>query len=225
MLKKKISLTIGNGKTMKKKSNFKNQKFRTIELVLWTITDSYDTWDIISLLEDFCFVNGYRYYYLNHDKDVDDNGEPKKEHIHFIIYTTRDKECTTKQLFSYLNWFDEDGNIPSFAQFRIKNNIRESVKYLTHSSNNSTNKYHYDWMAIQTNDTPYVERVFSEDMESASILLIIRYIDDREDFVKVREVVQMVLDKDIWSVYRRNASIVKSLLDEHNFKLMKKDID
>lgn len=194
----------------------KNKKFRTIELMLYVDTTSYDYVSLIDSLERVAKDNGYRYYYIYHDKDTGGNGSILKTHIHFLLYTGRDKELTLKKLCSLLN-------VPLISipfDYRIKNNIRESVKYLCHNTINSSSKFQYDYHDIITNDIDYVLRVYSEDIETSSIINIIDYIDRRDDYIKIRELVDYILNNNLWSQYRRNASIIKDIVNEHNFKLI-----
>lgn len=102
-------------------------------------------------LEDFSiFCSGFMgdYYYIIHDKDVDENGEPLPRHLHFVFKLGN---TTRKRLSTWLNLIADTLGLDTCNGIEIKptTSFVGSVQYLTHQ--NHPNKHQYSKDLIQTN--------------------------------------------------------------------------
>ena len=77
-----------------------------------------------------------KYAFILHDKDVDENGELKKPHIHLMLYFGG--PFNTDNLLSWFSHIEVKGNHIE----KIKSNWVSALEYLTHK--NDTDKFQYD---------------------------------------------------------------------------------
>lgn len=182
---------------MKKEKNIG----RLFEIILYN-EDGPEFFDKLCKLENLCVDNNYSYYYITHDKDKD-----TKVHTHYLIYTNG--STTT------LDHISKECDIPQ-NKIEKKNLLTSSIKYLTHESTNSVDKATYDWKDISTNDLTRLEKIFSNMDENTYMREFKSYIDNRRSIIYISEFVEYVLERNLWSYYRRSASIIKLLIDEHN---------
>lgn len=92
------------------------------------------------------------YAYINHNKDVYDDGSPKEPHIHLLIYSKEGVRLTS--LFKY---FTENTRI------EIPVNTFSAFQYLTHE--NHPEKYQYRPDEVVKHSTPRFYSVASENAE------------------------------------------------------------
>lgn len=176
---------------------------RNVELILYSIEEVYDALQICQELK--C-----DYAYIYHDKDLlDDLSEFKKAHYHFQVYAKNQKEIT--------KWC-EIFNINSARVQKIQNKVK-AVRYLIHADNNE--KFQYDIVNIN-NSFPilqYFDKMIND--ESNEIDIIFSYIFAMKRYISVKEIIDYVLENNIWSTFRRNYSIIKDMLIEHNLVFTK----
>lgn len=177
-------------------------KTRNVELILYDIEHVYRCLSI-------CKKNNYDYSYIYHDKDIkiNDNGEIdgfKKGHYHFQVYNEHQKELDT--------WGEIFGIKSVYIQKIL--NKKSAIRYLIHADNND--KFQYDVTSIVSNFEiiKYFDKLISD--ENCEIDLIFTYIEYHKRKIGVKEIIDYVLDNNIWSTFRRNYSIIKDLLYEHN---------
>lgn len=170
--------------------------YRNIELILY---DRDEIARIISICNDYNFNFAYAF----HDKDIkDDNSGLKKAHYHFDIFYKDQKSLSS---------WSKILNIPK-NMIEIIDDKKRKIRYLIHIDNK--NKYQYDYEIIQSNFDirPYF---IDKSSESDDILLIISFIDNNS-YIKYRDLFNFILSKGLWSTFRRNYTIIKDLLFEHN---------
>lgn len=104
--------------------------------------------DEINAFSNFaCGIIG-DYYYIIHDKDINENGEAIPRHLHFVF------ECPKtyrKRLSTWLNLVADTLGLPNAIGIEIKptTSFVGSVQYLTHQ--NHPDKHQYDKSFIMTN--------------------------------------------------------------------------
>ena len=172
---------------------------RLFEVILYQ-DNLPDYFDKLLKLENFCIDNSYSYWYIVHDKE-------KKVHTHFLIYTNG--STTT------LDHIAKDNGVEKNL-IEKKNYLTSSIKYLTHESSNSKDKPLYNWEDIITNDSDRLRKIYENLDENSYIREFKNYIDSRNSIIYYNEFVSYVLENNLWSYYRRSASIIKLLIDEHN---------
>lgn len=173
-------------------------KTRNVELILYDIEEVY-------IAISICNDHNFEYAYIRHDKDLQDNLEDfKKTHFHFQIYNEFQKELTT-----WANIF----NI-NLARVQKISNKKSAIRYLIHADNNE--KFQYDLTDITSNFEilKYFDKMISD--ENCELELIFAYIEYHKRVIGYKELIDYVLDNNIWGNFRRNYSIIKDLLSEHN---------
>lgn len=173
-------------------------KFRNIEMILYDMEEVYKCISV-------CNQYGFQYAFAYHDKDLkEDLTDFKKAHYHFQVYYDNQKELTT--------W----GKLFDIELNRVQkiNNKASAIRYLIHADNNE--KAQYDIINIQSNFEiiKYFDKLISN--ESNEIDLILCYIEYHKRKIGNKELIDYVLDNNIWGTFRRNYSIIKDLLSEHN---------
>lgn len=137
-----------------------NSQRREFAIVISDITRcDYTFNDFVRWLNN----SGFRYYYIVHDKDVNDNGEPTLVHIHLVL--TGLKRWRVKQLLNDLAdslWT----NVENIQIDEVKN-LTASVQYLIHK--NDTSKYQYDASSIKTNDLVNLTPMLLETIQTCSV--------------------------------------------------------
>ena len=170
---------------------------RNYEIIIYTI-------EKVQEFVNTCIVNGFDYAYIYHDKDMkEDLSDFKKPHYHFQIFMLHQKSLSRmSKLFNIAE---------NYIQYIDKK--KEAIRYLTHADNND--KHNYDIFEIKSNMelTSYFSNLVSN--ETIEMEIIFDYID-RNVNIKLIDVYKYVLDNNIWSTYRRNYSIIKDLIYEHN---------
>lgn len=171
-----------------------NKKHYSYEFILYSK-------EVLDEVLKICIENSYLYSYILHNKD--DN----KEHYHFLIFFSNQR---------YINSVSKEFDIP-LNLIDVVQNKKYAIQYLVHY--NEDNKYHYQINEIYSNFDiiPYFT---DKEAESDSIILIIEYIDSSK-YVYYRDLMGFVVENNLWSVYRRNYSILKDLLYEHNLMFTK----
>lgn len=101
----------------------------------------------------------YEYAGILHDKDLSENDEIKKPHIHLQFYC--ENKLSSKELKAMTK---ED----SMQQFEYMNNKVESFKYLIHATSNSRSKYQYSMYDVKSN-FDYVDYIESTRSESSNL--------------------------------------------------------
>lgn len=167
-----------------------NTKHYNYEIIIY---DSVD----ISRLINICYSNNYNYAYIFHDKDEN------KPHYHFQLYFTSQR---------YINSISKEFDVPTNLITIIKDK-KKAIQYLIHLNDDS--KYQYSIEDICSNFN--IDIYFSnKNVEMDDISSIIDYIDNQHCIIYYYNLMTFVLKNSIWSSYRRNYSIIKDIVQEHN---------
>lgn len=170
---------------------------RNVELILYDIDKVGEILEKVSHLD-------MEYAYIRHDKDLNDSGVVKKAHYHFMIFSD-----TQRTITAWSSLLD----VPSNMIENIKNKI-SAIRYLIHCDNNDKYQYQIEDICTNIEIAKYFKNTISN--ENNEIELIIYYIFDHRYYMKYKELLDYVLSNGFWSTYRRNYSIIKDLLYEHN---------
>lgn len=150
-----------------------------------------------------------RYAMVYHDKDIKEDGTPKKPHYHMILWFDREKS---------INQVSKMFNFP-INRIDWKADIYGTIQYLIHK--NDTNKYQYDASTIQTNIENISEYLYPKKEEKPSetddLRVIMTYIQNHITGLRLYDIYCFCIDNDCWSSYRRNYSIIKDILMEERY--------
>mgnify|MGYP001941984350 FL=1 len=133
----------------------------------------------------------YEYAAILHDKDIDDNGELSKPHVHVLFY---DKNKLSKELLK------EIVNDHAWNQFTYKDNKVQAMKYLIHDTSQSTEKYQYSVHDVTAN-FDYVEFISRNQSYSRTVDNIITSIINGSITYT-----DLVKDDDLSLAYAKNRS-------------------
>lgn len=175
-----------------------NKRYYCVELILYLDNESH-----LLLLKDL--IEKYHYAYILHDKDKNDDGTLKKPHYHLLLFFKNARWGS-----SILNDIDIDN--PNLIEFR--ENKASAIQYLVHSNN--LDKFQYDYTDIITdiNIDLYFNKL--KNKEDTDIAIIFDYIVNYSGILYYIQLYNYVLSNGLWSSYRRNYSIIKDLVNEHN---------
>lgn len=145
----------------------------------------------------------FEYAYMLHDKDITEDGEKKKEHIHvfFQFENARSLESVAEEL-----------HIPVYDLKKISSK-RGAIRYLTHIDH--PEKYQYSKDNIVSNIE--IEKYFKEkENEGEDIAKIIMYLYGEKRKVSICEVMCYAIDNKIYASFRRAGNQMIKIIEEHN---------
>lgn len=163
--------------------------------VVYPDAENYDCSAVLANLS-CAFVS---WAYVLHDMDVDENGELKKAHFHWVGKV--DNPTSPSAVSGKLG-------IPANDVCFCKS-WKAQVRYLTHADD--PEKYPYDVGAVTANFD--VAAFISKDGEREKASAIFNVIVER-NIVSVTELTKWCLDHDCWSEYRRAFTIWSAVMNE-----------
>lgn len=167
---------------------------RKWELVLYSDSTSYNCDEVISQAKNFF----NEWAFVLHDKDVYEDGSPKKPHYHLIGKLPHN--FTPSGICFHLGITDSSlANISSW---------KGAVRYLMHLDNPEKHQYSND--EIQTNFSLVPFLVQKED-DTAQASQIYAYITESNP--SLQEVVEYCLRKNLWSAFRRGFAVWSKLIN------------
>lgn len=178
-----------------------NKRYYLCEIILYT-----DNLDHIELLKQL--TNKYNYAYILHDKDTNDDGTLKKEHIHLLIF------------FKNARWGSsilKEINIDNTNLIEFRENKANAIQYLIHSNN--LNKYQYNIEDIVSDIDISIYFNKYKDDETKDVSILYDYITNYVGIIYYNQVYYFAVSNNLWSSYRRNYLILKDLIQEHNLNL------
>lgn len=143
------------------------------------------------------------YVYAFHDKDLFDDGTPKKPHYHLLFVFPREKS---------IKKIAHDLEVPEYA-IVWKQFLDKSVQYLIHLNN--PEKYQYDVEILQ--GTLDFEQYFASSKRSSlknELNLITDFIIRHKGHITYYEIFCFARDNDLLNTYRRWYSIIKDIYQE-----------
>lgn len=170
---------------------------RNVEIISYNIEEVYS-------IIDKAKKNNIDYYYIYHNLDVNDDGTLKKPHYHIQLY------CDNQRTIE--NWVKFYAVDPNRVE-KIKNKI-SAIRYLIHCDNNEKYQYQLEDICSNGEIIKYFKSTISS--ENNEIELIYLHITKLKRHIGYKELWDFVIDNGIWSTYRRNYSIIKDLLYDHN---------
>lgn len=158
----------------------------------------------------------YDYLMINHDRDVDNEGNIKKEHVHCIVRLGSNPRWNTAVC--------EELGIKANYSRQIRN-LDKACLYLIHF--NEPDKFHYD---ISDLSGTFVNRVIqlinNEDkLEGEKVVELIEFIENSEGYINMTDFSKYCALNGKWDVFRRSGVIFCKMLEEHNQKYYKSQIE
>lgn len=109
------------------------------------------------------------YAYIEHDKDVDENGDIKPRHIHILIRTIQGR--TVRDICNWFSGFFDYNGLGINTLGQEMHDISNSYLYLTHSTPQALEegKYQYSPNDICTNNREYFEKASYNDEDNITL--------------------------------------------------------
>lgn len=177
-----------------------------------TKTKKHESWCCILYPEDplqneaiATLINDKRAVGILHDRDIEADGSIKKPHYHFVIKLTGPGTVGSVQRI-----------IPNVKENYIQpcKSIRGQCRYLVHKDNPEKEQYSQD--EIVGNVKLAKRYLNTKDDEAEDVSKILEYVEAQEHTIRTADVLRFALDNNLYSVYRRGASIINALIKEHN---------
>lgn len=152
--------------------------------------------------------------YIRHDKDVDDEGNDKKPHYHYVIKLKN--ACTISALSKRVG-VQENMIEP------VKKSLNGCLKYLIHYGDDS--KYQYDSKLVESNSDKlkrkFLDLVTKDVPESDKVESIEDYILNFEKgcYIEWHILAKYVRKINMWDAFRRNSWYFTKLVDSHNSRV------
>ena len=153
--------------------------------------------------------------YIRHDQDVNDDGDLKKPHYHFVIKLKT--ACTLSALAKRVG-VSENMIEP------VKKSFNSSLKYLIHFKDD--NKFNYDIDDVKSNSEKLLKRfkelVADEIPGGEHVMSIQDYIDSQTDYVKMRDLGRYANSIGVWNYFMRYYQYIRDIVSEHNGEISAK---
>jgi hypothetical protein len=162
--------------------------------VVYPDSESYDCSEVLNKLSGF-----KDYAYILHDLDVDENGELKKPHYHWLVSYG---EVTTLSNVAKLLGVPENS-------VEVCRSYRATLLYMVHLS--SPDKHQYSIDELQGN---YKRSIFDSSSEKLLVSSCLAKIQAGE-IRSIQGLAAYAAQTDDWPSFRRNYSILKDLLHEY----------
>lgn len=179
-----------------------NYRSRTFGLLLYPDDPTH-----VKALEE---VKSYEYAYINHDKDIDEEGKLKKAHWHVVL--------TSKNAIWAIALSKSLGIKPNYIQ-KIRN-FDSSLEYLLHL-NEGEEKALYN---IEEVKGPLKKRLImimnkGDKLEGEKVIELLDHIQSQGSKIRITNFARDCAKMGYWDVFRRSAMIYMKVIEEHNFDL------
>lgn len=149
----------------------------------------------------------YDYASILHDKDTDDDGVLKKEHIHVIIRTQN------------ATWNTALCNAIGLKEINLVQHIRNldnALMYLVHF--NEPEKYQYDIAEVRGNlKEKLVTAMNSQNKsEGEKVSELIEYIEEYKGYLSLTAFSKFCAKNGYWAEFRRSGAIFIKIIEEKN---------
>lgn len=169
-----------------------DKKFRSFAGILYPDSESYDCETLLSCIRSK-FID---WAYILHDKDVNENGELKKPHIHWVGRAT--PRCLSV-VSNFLGLPEND--------IEVVKNFDNMVMYLIHL--NDIDKFQYSPDDVETN-LPNISQLLRRKSEGQ----IVKDLASAKMHKSWYDLVQYAVDIDSYDILRRNLGVIRLIWEE-----------
>lgn len=150
--------------------------------------------------------NEYNFDYAGicHDKDITDEGDPKKPHYHFVVHLSN--ACTRSAFAKNLG-----------IEERLVQDCKDykgALMYLVHYKNQDKAQYSNELVFGSLSEK--VRELTAKPNETMATLNILDLLDSVNGKVKKNDFLRMVCQHGLYSAFRRNNFYINQLIIEHN---------
>lgn len=156
----------------------------------------------------------YDYAMIEHDQDLNENGELKKSHTHVVISFPNAKWNTAIS--------EELGITPNYIE--KCRDLDKALEYLIHY--NDDTKHQYDIEEVQGNLKRELKKILLNDGkdENQKAYELIDYIDNYDGYIDEMDFFKHACEIGMYDVARRSAYILMRLIDNHNGNIRKVEL-
>ena len=160
--------------------------------------------DTLDTVQEYCDNLNINYAYAFHNKDLNDDGTPKKDHIHFMIFLPFQKTITAVSKVL---------GIPLTNINYIDNKVG-AVRYLIHLDHKDKYQYDKDIIVYNFNIDPYFNTLKDKSSkEGINVKQLIDFIK-QNDYTSIEMLIDYAIDCGIYSDLRRNQNLLLRLIYE-----------
>lgn len=152
--------------------------------------------------------------YIRHDKDIDEDGNDKKPHYHYVLRLNN--ACTISALSKRLE-------VPENLIEPVKKSLNGCLKYLIHFG--SDDKFQYSKDDVQSNSDALMKRfmkLVTENIpEGDKVETIEKYILEYPpgQYIEWPTLGAYARKYNLWDIFRRNSWYFTKLVDSHNSRV------
>lgn len=149
----------------------------------------------------------YDVAYIIHNRDLKEDGTPKKEHYHFVIRFQNQKSLTalSNQLAVPSNYLE------------AAKSIKASLLYLIHKGNED--KAQYSITEVNGSLKKLLEQYLDDSTEDDRALKILSILDGYDRTLTLKEFIEICAKEGLFADLRRSSYLFLSLLKEHNDRI------
>ena len=198
---------------------YDSKRVRAFKGVFYPDSDTYDYSDVMQKISSFGSA-----LFILHDKDLNDEGEVKKAHYHFVVRWTSGTALYRSSIAN-LSGLSKMDVIPIYGKYDSDqgNSLEQSLLYLTHR--NYPEKVQYsDSDLLLSYDSGLVlynlYKGFLNDkvvtLDSDALQQIRDFIVNQDFRVTSTALLDFLIRNDFLAVYRRYYHLISNIQREHN---------
>lgn len=139
-----------------------------------------------------------------HDKDINEDGTPKKPHYHVVI-----KFTNARALNTVANELQID---PRFLE--PCHSFRNSAEYLLHHG--KPDKYQYSITECFGSLKKALEQMVSDDTEDERAMKILEILENEKRYISMHDFIKLCAEKGLFADLRRSGYLFVAAVKEHN---------
>ena len=182
-----------------------NAKWRNMCAILYPLEDNTH-----AIALDF-IKQHYQYALIVHDKDLTEDGEPKKSHVHVMwrFGQARYRDAVAKELGLEPNYLHQCGSLEKYG------------RYLVHADD--PDKAQYTLEQVEGDLRPLVAKALEhEKTEDEKVLALLELLESIDSVLTVTQFVKIACANGLYSEVRRNGYMMSKILEEHNTEVKTK---
>lgn len=156
--------------------------------------------------------NNLSYALIEHNQDIDENGQLKKSHVHIVLKFVNYKwrMSLSKELGIKPNYIEKCRN------------LEKALKYLIHFDNEE--KFQYDINLVHGDLKSKLQNYIRNKnlSESEKVLQLIDFINEYDKKLSLSDFIRICCQLNMYDVYRRSQFSFNKIIEEHNLDIWQK---
>lgn len=174
---------------MTNEKNKKDRSLRSFGMILYSDSTAYDC---ESILVDV--VSNYEFAWIKHDKDVDEDGVLKKEHIHVLVSFNSPRK---------LSWI-----LSRFKQAHVESISSNAayLRYMTHSDCDDSTKYIYPDSELHLSSK--FKSIYEKDIKGINLIDL---VNEFNSYCEIQDLNPVYKNFVFWIAKEHDSFLVDSL--------------